>query len=258
MNAKRMMVAWALAAFLLGAHQAPAQLFGERSLGRASPPRGRESQASRRSFSSGLFERSSAGKSAGSNSPFAGVGMPDESARYMRGNRSARDFVGANSGNVQNFVGVQQTEDPSAIRSAIDEVAVQTGPDANRTGRAAARTRTRMYQPRLRVGFDFARPASPQLSSRLTNRLESTLTSVGTASVEVSVEEETAILRGEVGSAREKKLARLLLLLEPGISNVRDELTVKGAPKKSPPKKAPETPPATRPTPSTAPPATQP
>jgi hypothetical protein len=165
--------------------------------------------------------------------------MPDPSARYIRGNREAEDFVGADTRDAGGFVGMQQAEGEEPIRSAIDDVRVQTGPDANRP--LTSRQRTPMYRPRLRVDFDFARQPTPEINSRLTDRLASSLTRAGTGPVEVSVEGETAILRGEVASERDRKLARLLLLLEPGISTVRDELILKRPGATPQPARSPQT-----------------
>jgi len=257
MSAKWIVIAMAVAGWLVLADGARAQLFGNRTVGQGiSPPRSRESGAGQRSLVGQLLGRQSSGSgstgsgsSGNSRSAFAGVGMPDASARYMRGNRQATDFVGTDSRDSGGFVGRQQAEGDGQIRSAIDDLRVQSGPDANRTQAASARQRTRMYEPRLRVNFDFTRGPTAEINSRLTHRLESSLTLAGTARVEVSVEGGTATLRGEVGSERNRKLARLILLLEPGISNVRDELIVK---------RPQPTPQASRSTPPTARPGSQP
>ena len=258
MRATWIVIAMAVAGWLVVADSARAQLFGNRTVGQGvSPPRGRQSGTGQRSLVGQLLGRQSSGSgSSGSGSSgndrsaFAGVGMPDASARYVRGNRQATDFVGTDSRDSAGFVGRQQADGDGQIRSAIDDnLRIQSGPDANRTQAASGRQRTAMYQPRLSVNFDFARRPAAELNSRLTHRLESSLALAGTARVEVSVEGGTAILRGEVASERDRKLARLMLLFEPGISNVRDELIVK---------RPQPIPPAIRSTPPTARPESQP
>jgi osmotically-inducible protein OsmY len=47
--------------------------------------------------------------------------------------------------------------------------------------------------------------------------------------MEVSVQGATATLRGVVASARDREMAELLVRFEPGISTVRNELTVQQA-----------------------------
>ena len=55
-------------------------------------------------------------------------------------------------------------------------------------------------------------------------------------SVKVEMEGQVAILRGEVGSQHERDLVARLVLLEPGIADVRNELLVPSATTVSPPK----------------------
>ena len=90
-----------------------------------------------------------------------------------------------------------------------------------------------MYGPRLKVDFGFAPRPTAQVSTELTLRLESSLALAGTGSIEVSKEGGKAILRGQVASERDRRLARLLLLLEPGISTVENQLIV-GPPRSTP------------------------
>lgn len=248
MRAKWIVIGLALAGWLVGADGARAQLFGNRTVGQGiTSPRERASGANQRSLLGQLLNRQSPGSS---ESALSGIGLPDTSARYMRGNRRATDFVGTASRDSGGFVGRPQGEAAAEIRSAIDDnLRIQLAPDANLGQAASARQRAAMYQPRLSVDFDFARPPAAEVNSRLTRRLESSLALAGTGRVEVSVEGATATLRGEVASERDRKLARLMLLLEPGISNVQDELTVK---------RRPSTPPASRSNPPTAQPESQP
>ena len=55
-------------------------------------------------------------------------------------------------------------------------------------------------------------------------------------SVKVEMEGQVAILRGEVGSQHERDLVARLVLLEPGIADVRNELQVPSAAPVPPPK----------------------
>ena len=87
-----------------------------------------------------------------------------------------------------------------------------------------------MYRPRLRVSFPVDRPASEMVNSGLEDRLLLCLAPIETGQIEVSVEGARAVLRGEVPSHHQRRLARLLLLLEPGISEVQNDLTVAGRP----------------------------
>jgi len=214
-------VAFALAVVLGTQSDVRAQLFGNRTLGRVTAPRGRNSLRARQS--------EAAQTSSGASSSAGRAGTFDPNARYVRGNRKATDFVGKDSQDVRGFVGAQQAENTGQIESAVTGLQVQTGPDANRTQPASSGPRAAMYDPRLKVDFDFTPPTPDDLNSELARRLESSLTPGRNGRIEVSVEGATAILRGEVASEHDRRLARLLLLLEPGISNVRNDLIVNPA-----------------------------
>jgi osmotically-inducible protein OsmY len=188
------------------------QLFGQRNLGRT------RSRPQRPTMTRQTLEN---------------VGSVDANARYVRGNRDTSDFVGTDSRDQQGFVGLQQAEGTGQIRSAVDNLRVRTGPDANRTAQSSSRRRSPMYDPRLSIDFDFRRPGPEDLSARLVGRLESSLRLAETSWIEVSLEAGKATLRGEVASERSRRLARLMLLLEPGISDVQNDLVVK--PPQSPP-----------------------
>jgi hypothetical protein len=227
----RILIALALAGLLAGTAEVKAQLFGDRAQGRGAPTPGRPLFGGRQGFGIGegaTTQRSSRGpKTATSESPFEGVGTLDLNARYVRGNRETADFVGADSGDEAGFVGARHTEPVEEVRTAVEGLQIERGaPDANRTQLLPTRRRAVMYRPRLRVGFQVERPAAETVNSNLVDRLEVSLAPVAAGRIEVSMEGATAILRGEVPSHRQRRLARLLLLLEPGISEVENELTV--------------------------------
>lgn len=232
------MIAFALVAALGATSEARAQMFGDRSFGRAASGRSRQQSSRRPSFASrqaAAARQSSSGGAPQSSSGKAGtegVGTVDLNARYVRGNRDAADFVGADSRDSGGFVGMHQAEATGEVESAVSDLRVETGPDANRTA-SASRPRARMYDPRLAVDFQFAPRPAETVNLALAHRLESSLRVRGNSRIEVSWEGGKATLRGEVPSERERKLARLLLLLEPGVSDVQNDLIVK-APEPTP------------------------
>ena len=156
---------------------------------------------------------------------FESVGeMVDENARFVRGNREAADFVGSDLGDVQDFVGMQQTGIEADIRSAIDELVIEETPDVNIGAQPVIPPRMLLNAPRMQVGFDFTPRPAGIVSSQLTRRVGSKLSSNGSNRIEVWVEDGVAILRGEVVSERDRKLAGILVGFEPGVARVQNEI----------------------------------
>lgn len=153
---------------------------------------------------------------------------------YIRGNRRKTDFVGTDLRESHDFVGSPSGDSGGRTQSGVTKRRTESNPDANRQPRAP-RPRTVMYSPQLSVDFDFRPLPLEQVSTDLGAQLETSLTrhaesavSIGPIrSIEVSLEGQTATLRGEVSSERERTLAELLALFEPGISNVQNELAVR-------------------------------
>jgi len=230
MNARPIVTALVLAVVAGVAAEAQAQLFGNRSLG---------SSVSRRS------------RTTRSNS--SNVGTVSGSERYVRGNRQETNFVGTDSREVRNFVGVQTNSAASRSRTSTSPVRIEQAPDANRAMKATS-SRSRpggMYSPRLAVGFhhpslsadEVTTNLAQQLAASLTRHLESAFAKDQVRSIEVSLEDGKATLQGEVSSERERTLAGLLALFEPGISEVQNRLVVR--PRSAPPRPSPpQTPPA--------------
>ena len=175
----------------------------------------------------------------------AGAGGISGNERYIRGNRRAGDFVGADSRDVQN---VLQT----------------MGYDGRATGSSSQirPSRTRSYQPRatntglrgqapvrtgLKVDFDYPQAPPSEAATVLAKRLQ-TVPGFKNQSLEVLLQERTAILRGAVATEHDRLLAEQLVRLEPGVSQVRNELQV--VPNSAPAAGSPTTAPGPQLTPS--------
>jgi hypothetical protein len=163
-------------------------------------------------------------------SPNAATGVADEigslrNQRFIRGNRSVRNFVGSDRREAVDFVGMEQAGAAApAVRSAVAGLrpTVDRSASVNQPAAATATTGANtMYAPRLVVGFSHASPASRELQGDMSRRLR-----IMGGEVEVLVAGRTAILRGTVASAEDRDLAQILASFEPGISTVRNELKV--------------------------------
>ncbi|NLY00567.1 MAG: BON domain-containing protein [Rhodopirellula sp.] len=195
----RLVVSFLLALAMGAENNAHAQMFGQRSMGTSRSPARTAAEATN-------------------------VGTVQGNERFIRGNRSASDFVGSTARD--SFVGSEQGSGDGRVKSAVSNLRIERAPDANRTAQSLSRRRA-MYDPRLEVGFRFSAASSDKLSSLVERRLAKSESIHWTDPVEVSVEGPTATLRGEVLSERDRRLAELLVLFEPGISKVQNELRVK-------------------------------
>jgi len=162
----------------------------------------------------------------GTGGAAGGVGTLNFNERFIRGNRRTDSFVGGDSRNRKGFVGSQQGGQTSRARPVVTTPRGSAS-DANRTASVAGRTRSGMYEPRLSIGFDVTRPTEEVIAENLARLLAASPGFPSTSRIEVSVEDATATLRGEVASERDRTLAERLILFEPGIDSVRNELKVK-------------------------------
>jgi hypothetical protein len=189
-------------ALWLFAAQADAQMFGSRSLG-------------------GGLSASSQGTDVG------GVGTLNFNERFIRGNRRAGSFIGGDSRDRRGFVGSLQGGQAGRSRPTINRPRLSLAPDANRTAPPAGRSLSGVYEPRLSVAFDVTRPSEEAVAQDVTRLLQASPEFQWTSRIEVSVAGRVATLRGEVASERDRALAERLVLFEPGIDSVRNELKVK-------------------------------
>ena len=165
----------------------------------------------------------------GAGGPANRVGVLSGTERFLRENRRPWDFVGASSDDASKFVGAQ-TGGEEIVSPAAEDLLPQAAPNANSVNApiagAGARAQ-RPYEPRLAVGFEVPAQSGAQVNAEMARRLKAIPGLHPANRIEVSVEGGIATLRGEVASERDRALSEQLLLFEPGISEVRNALTVK-------------------------------
>lgn len=163
-----------------------------------------------------------------------GVGQMQGNERYVRGNRG-REFVGSDRRDTQAFVGSEQGRTGGSIVSSLAGLrrpADRTA-DINKPLPASSGNRAALYPPRLVVADDATEsepsrglgPPSDWGAEWIRQLADSP--QFDAPRVAVSVEGRTAILQGEVASARERDLLEILVLFEPGISQVQNRLEVR-------------------------------
>lgn len=93
-----------------------------------------------------------------------------------------------------------------------------------RAGRAG--TGTSQVRTPLRLGFEVSRSGATEISARLERRIPRIPGLESVAGVAVTMDGQTAVLQGAVASQTQRDLIGRLALLEPGVSEVRNELVV--------------------------------
>lgn len=163
------------------------------------------------------------GASGTSTDEMAGTSLQGNE-RFLRGNRRASDFVGSDVRERKGFVGTQQSgaarSESSPARRLVRPRAAAVVPVS------AVSPATGVYQPRVAVGFEVPQVAADEFTAMVARQLEAIPGLHPADRIEVSVANGTATLRGVVVSERDRSLIGTLLLLEPGISSVRNDLKV--------------------------------
>jgi hypothetical protein len=182
----------------------------------------------------------------GQSGPTNRVGVLSGTERFLRENRRVGEFVGADSDDATKFVGAQTYGADITVPPAEEPMAppLQSAPNPDQVNvpipTAAARA-ARPYEPRLAVGFELPPQTAAELNLEMVRRLKAIPGLHPANRIEVSVEGRIATLRGEVACERDRVLSGQLLLFEPGISEVRNALTVR--PPAQTPAEAPPAPP---------------
>jgi len=186
-----------------------------------------------------LFSATNAGSQA-TSAPFPGgagttlgnrtsTGAITTNSRFVRTGRQPTDFVGSDTNDRRGFVGSRQ-----AIRRTRTTAAPvpQPRPEPNvnqAQTQNESNSSTSLYPPRLVLDEELTAIQPVGVQAALERRLERSPAIQRTGPIEVSVEDRTATLRGTVASTKDRALAELLVQLEPGISDVRNDLKVKAA-----------------------------
>lgn len=211
-----------------------AQMFGQRSLGGTLRPQPRPGQAA-----------AAAAETA--------TGEIEGSERFLRGNRSRRDFVGSDRREQAGFVGSQQALGTGRVVAATESLKAETDPTARINPPLPALAPKAMYYPRLKLdSSSFASLGSAIRQARLEavkNNIdamegvialppadkyritpEQRVTTLSNGSVQLTRSGDKAILTGTVSSVEEAERLAILMSFEPGIYEVVNELKINPQP----------------------------
>ena len=166
------------------------------------------------------------------------------------GGMGGQDFVGRDSGDMNAVMsqmgraGTQFFNSMSQnMRGRNNRNQQQPDPDSGENERPDVRIR-------LEVGFAAPRPAPSALARNIQTRIASLAVDHSLGQPQIAVEGDTVVLRGVAESENQMLVLANLISLEPGVREVRNEMTVAGAPAVTAPV---ATAPAAAPTAGTAP-----
>ena len=104
----------------------------------------------------------------------------------------------------------------------------------NQMGRMGG-NRTVNLQTQMTIGFQYASLPETQVRNTVERRLNSSSRIQKRGSLQLEVEDRIATLRGVVATEEDRELAVRMARLEPGISEVLDELSVASSEDSTPP-----------------------
>lgn len=196
----RTILVLAVAAVLLPTTDAAAQLFGTRTFGKPLSRRARPSAED--------------------------VGEISGNERFLRGNRPRNVLVGRDPQGRQSFVGEQQGTIVGQVPSSIASARVQQRRDANVPVLRTNELRRGVYEPRLVVDFDYQSPPTDGVERDLTRMINASTSIFRQGRIDVTLDDRRATIQGVVASERDRRLAEDLVRLEPGVSEVANQLRV--------------------------------
>lgn len=222
------------------------QAFGQRNLGGTV-------SAGNRSFTTGGNPSGGLGAGGGTTGIGAGSTMADQSSvgqisgseRFMRDQRQAGQFVGADSGENTGLVGAVQSGAGGQLGGqnmglgGLGQGGLGQGGFGNQRGNQQQLNQfggnqmggrggmgQTAIRPTLAIDFQYTAIPSAQVATALTVRLDRITQLNRLSPLTVTLENGVAVLRGAVATERDRDLAVRLVRLEPGVRDVVSELTI--------------------------------
>lgn len=157
--------------------------------------------------------------------------------------REAGAFIGGSTANIVGAQGTTGGAGTAGLLGAFGSVGNRNNNSLfNQFNQANQATQQSATEPQIRfritLGFSHPRPAATKISATFARRLNRIPQLPSARSVAVTMEDRTVVLAGQVDSEREKRLIEKLAMMEPGVAEVRNELTVKAAQELLPPLEA--------------------
>lgn len=150
---------------------------------------------------------------------------------FVPGNRRTGQFVGSDSADASNFIGAfSQLTGTGQNGNQFGQFGQrnnlgnrQNQNQQGRIGRNGRQERTPVLKTYV-ASFNYGTSSTSSLGNRLAKQLSTSRSVKAIGPLAVQMEGRTAVLRGTVASEQGRDLAARLAMLEPGVSQVRNEL----------------------------------
>lgn len=148
--------------------------------------------------------------------------------RFFRKNRTAESFVGKDtfSNAAGRIVGSIQSGNRQLVRPAAADAVERKIPEPVLNPPRTPAPKARMYEPKLSVGFRQEPRTEVDISANLQSQIDRLGRTDPSVRVTTTVTGQTVHLEGEVGSEEQRELIEQMMLFEPGISSVQNDLRV--------------------------------
>lgn len=196
---------------MLPVDDASAQMFGQRPLGNTLGPR------------------------PGPGSTGENSGTISGSERYLRGNRRQGAFIGTDSRDPRGFVGAIEGSATGTVPPTTVGLRVPPPITTSVNQPRPPRRNIDIYDPKLEIGFEITPRDTKLVQREIERHLREDSARDRFGQISVSLEGETATMRGTVASANDRSVAEALVLFEPGVRTVRNELVVRPPAPPTPP-----------------------
>ena len=187
-------------------------------------------------FPSTKFPTAGAAGTAIGTAPGAGAGLGAQQGMGATGQQTG--LIGLSSGQL---IGTSQAGQTGQIgqngqmnnrqgqqnRTNANRRTGQNRNQTNQAGAGAGNQQQRSIRPQMVVAFDHPRPDAETTQAALTTRFNKLASTTQFKGINIETDGSRVILRGEVDSERTIRLAAILARMEPGVSKVQNDLTVK-------------------------------
>ncbi len=148
------------------------------------------------------------------------------SARFLRENRSRRDFVGNSRGELTGFVGNRQALGVGKVPPAIGALTQSAQTAGNRNTTVPPLPKKAMYYSRLVLDEVPLTPYGEERAAAAFDRLRERIGDLSQGAVTLTKDGRRAILQGTVPSRADADRLAALATFEPGIDDVDNQLLV--------------------------------